>query len=252
MTEPLTLHPAKFSDPILDAMGRLVRAEVRRAQGRRPHGALDPMVLLDPLAGVGRIHQLAWPGRLDTIGCEIQARWAACHSRTLCVDAMVFLAWCARHGITFDIVASSPTYGNRLSDHHDARDGSTRRSYRHDYGEPLADNNSGQFPWGTKYRTFHVELFRLLYAVTAPGGLVLWNTSYIPKNGQLIGVTEFHRGVALAVGYTEAAHDIRVTTKRLMGVGVTAKQAAANPDGPAATDTRAPHESIMRFRKPED
>ena len=97
-----------------------------------------------------------------------------------------------------------------------------------------------------------MELFRLLYDATRPGGLILWNTSYIPKRGELVGVTEFHRGVALATGYIESGYDIRVTTRRLRGVGVTAAQAEANPEGPAATDTRAPYESIIRLRKPED
>ena len=50
--------------------------------------------------------------------------------------------------VTFDAICTSPTYGNRMADHHEARDGSPRDTYRHVLGRPLTPGNSGALHWG--------------------------------------------------------------------------------------------------------
>jgi len=105
-------HRAQFSDSVLDVLAELV-----------PDGTR----VLNPFAGTGRVHELG------TRIVGVEPEWASVHSRTIVADvrALPFTAE------TFDMNATSPAYGNRLADHHEARDGSVRRSCRHDRGQPL-------------------------------------------------------------------------------------------------------------------
>lgn len=93
--EPLTKHPARFSDAVLDTMRSIVEKEAAQL-GRRPR-------LLDPFAGVGKIHAL--DDVADTVGVELQPRWAACHERTRVGDATRLPHWWTDR---FDIAATSP------------------------------------------------------------------------------------------------------------------------------------------------
>lgn len=107
---PRTSHPAKFPKYVLDRIALYVRAEARQL-GR-------PARVLDPFAGVGRIHDL--PRRYaETTGVELEPEWAACRARTIVGDALALPEdWTGR----FDVVATSPCYGNRMADSHEARD----------------------------------------------------------------------------------------------------------------------------------
>lgn len=248
MTARLPLHPAKFSDPILDKLAALVTAEARRIRGRVTD---RPVTVLDPFAGVGRIHRLARPGRVRTWGLEIEPEWAACHQDTVCTDAIDWLTghpylrmmgdgvWTDGAPNGFDIVATSPCYGNRLSDHHEARDGSTRRSYRHDLGRPLTENSSGALPWGPAYWTFHAEAYRRIRAALRPGGLFLLNVSDFYRRKALVSAVEWHRGTAMGAGFLHGGRDVPILTRRLQGVGT------------EDTAARADHEVILRLRRPE-
>ena len=109
------LHPARFSDAVLDRIGTML--DEYQVNG----------VVLDPFAGAGKIHRLATPTR-RTVGVEIEPEWAATHPGTIVGNALA-LGFGAE---SIDAVVTSPCYGNRLADHHEARDGSTRRSYTHD------------------------------------------------------------------------------------------------------------------------
>lgn len=246
MATPKTLHPAKFSEPIIARLRVLVQAEKRRVLGRVHDG---PLVVLDPFAGVGRIHHLAKRtglGQIRTIGVEIEEEWAACHRDTIHADAFDWLAE-NRH-VAFDdvglyrgvdVIATSLTYGNRFSDSHNAQDGSHRRSYTHDLGHKLHPNNSGQMPWGPKYWAHTATAYRLMFQAIRPGGLLLTNVSDFFKDRKLVPVTEWHRGAAMGAGFVHAGRDALVVTDRLQGVGT------------SATADRAPHETILRLRRPE-
>lgn len=103
-------HPAAFPNYLLAAIELHLTAE-RRALGR-------PLKILDPFAGLGRIHEL--PKRLGaTVGVEIEPEWAELRRGTIIGDATALPAEWAR---SFDAVATSPCYGNRMSDHHEAKD----------------------------------------------------------------------------------------------------------------------------------
>lgn len=197
-TAERVLHPAKFSQPILDVIADLTN-------GQRP--------LLDPFAGTGRIHQLGG----DTWGVEIEPEWATLHPRTVAGDAL-HLPW---RDESFAAVATSCTYGNRLADHHNARDGSVRHSYTHDLramvGDParhLHPNNSGTLKWGPAYRVFHEAAWAEVYRVLQPGGRFVLNVSDHYARRERQQVCAWHRTALASLGF-ELDEVIEVPTVRL-------------------------------------
>lgn len=88
-------------------------------------------------------------GRLS-VG-EWAARWLDGARRNIVGDALRL----PFRDATFDVVATSPTYGNRMADHHEARDDSDRGTYRHRLSRPLHPSNSGAMQWGEEYRSIH-------------------------------------------------------------------------------------------------
>jgi tRNA G10 N-methylase Trm11 len=129
-------HPARFTPSIMEMFTEL-------ADRHHLHDAR----VLDPFAGTGRVNDLG----LDSVGVEIEPEWAGMSPRTLVGDATA-LPFPAG---TFGAVITSPTYGNRMADHHDARDGSRRTTYRHLLGRPLSAGNAGAMQWGEPYQDLH-------------------------------------------------------------------------------------------------
>lgn len=229
---PQPRHPAKYSEPILAALQRLVRADAKASHYTGEHG----YHVLDPFAGVGRVHQLEdVRRRIVTLGVEIEPEWADCHRRTICADSLL---WLPQTPSRYDAVVTSPTYGNRMADHHEARDGSRRRSYRHDLGRMPTPGSSATLHWGPDYWAFHALAYRLIYDVLVPGGLFLLNVSDFYARKALVPAVSFHRGAALGAGFDVDGRDVAVPTHRLNGVGT------------ADTAARADAEYILRLRKP--
>lgn len=229
-------HPAKFTGAIVDRAAVIVQAEARRVIGREHVG---PIHVLDPFAGVGRVHRLHRPGKVATHGIEIEPEWAAADQRTICADALAWMADPAHHQ-QYDIVFTSPTYGNRFSDHHMARDGSERHSYRHDLGRDLTDGSSAGMPFGKRYWAFHARAWRLVFEVLRPGGMFLLNVSDFYRANDVVPAATWHRGAAWGAGFVQAARDRVVRTPRLRGVGT------------EATAARVAHERILVFRRPPE
>lgn len=170
---PTVAHPAKFSTGLLPIFADL----------------LDGCTLiLDPFAGTGRVHSLVDHGPFETVGIEIEAEWAEMHEQTLVGNALD-LPFEDGH---FDGVCTSPTYGNRLADHHDAKDGSIRHSYRHTLGRPLSPDNSGQMQWGPRYRDFHESAWAEVHRVLKPGGRFVLNLKDHIRKKELTPVTGWH------------------------------------------------------------
>jgi SAM-dependent methyltransferase len=195
-------HPAKWSEAVLEAVWELV-------WGHFP-ASVEARRVLDPFAGVG-LGRLAavFDPRDEVVGVELEPEWALADPRTLVADACALPFDTA----SFDAVVSSPCYGNRMSDHHEARDASERRTYRHKLGRPLSPNSAGAMAWGRAYRQLHETAWHEAHRVLRPGGYVLLNVSNFPILGVEQRVVEFHLNTWFLLGATliEAR---RVTTPR--------------------------------------
>ena len=190
-------HPAVYSESVLPALASFVGPEHE--------------VILDPFGGVGKVHRLpaivGWP--MKTIAVEIEPEWANCHPGTLIADALHL----PFRDETFDAVVTSPTYGNRMADSHDAEDGSIRRSYTHDLGRKLTPGNSGSLQWGDRYRMFHTEAWHEAYRVIRPAGRLVLNISDHIRAKRRQYVASWHTECLIRLGFALAAA-ISVATSR--------------------------------------
>lgn len=151
-------HPARFTGCVLDTIAELLPVYL-------PPDAR----VLDPFAGTGRVHELPF----NTIGVEIEPDWADTTKGT-CVGNALDLPFA---DFTFDAIVTSPCYGNRFADHHNAADASLRRSYTHDIGHKLHPCNAGTLHWGPDYREFHRDAWREIVRVLKPEAPLVLNIS---------------------------------------------------------------------------
>lgn len=211
-------HPATWSAPVLDEVVRqVVRHYPGGLQGARP---------LDPFAGVGTKLYDRFP---RAVGVEIEPEWAAVDRRTIIADAT---ALPFRPG-SFTLACSSPSYANRLADHHDAQercrrcDGTgknpwadenwpeqacprcngeghnryMRHTYRHYLGRELHERNSGGMQWGQDYRALHGKAWVQLARVLRPDALFVLNVSDHYRKGRRMHVTAWHLRVLHSIGF---------------------------------------------------
>lgn len=212
-------HPAPFTPALLPVMARLLPSHSRR--------------ILDPFAGTGRVAELRrWLPQAEFYGYEIEPEWAlqACAAGCCCTrgDAR-FLHYPAD---TFDAVCTSPTYGNRMADHHAARDNSPRHTYRHVLGRALTPGNSGAMQWGEEYRGLHRAVYWELRRVLRPGGVLVLNVKDHIRGGELQPVTNWHALALLSLGF--------VCTARVR-VSCPGQRHGANGR------LRVPYETVLRF-----
>lgn len=205
----MTAHPAKYSPEVMEKIVEF----------------LDdwgwPARVLDPFAGTGRVHHLPEvatrsaypdlkPDETFTVGVELEPEWAAMTPNTIVANALQ-LPFADK---TFDGLITSPSYGNRLADHHNAQDGSRRYSYRHVLGRPLHEDNSGRMQWGDRYREMHRQAWNECLRVLRPDSIIVLNTSNHVRGGEEQYVTEFHLQHFLDHGCAVLDLDV-VNTRRL-------------------------------------
>lgn len=180
-------HPARYSPELVD----LFRAVLTE------YGAPNRQVL-DPFAGTGRIHELQSDG-WDTIGIELEPEWANLHPDTRVGDALDL----PFDPESFGAIVTSPTYGNRLADSHNASDPERRRSYTHDLGRDLDEANTGTLHWRTSppggaalgsldYRAMHEKAWDEAVLVLQTGGLFILNCCDHVRDGIVQPVTAWH------------------------------------------------------------
>jgi tRNA G10 N-methylase Trm11 len=207
-------HPARFTPAVAAVM-------VRQLAGAR--------LVLDPFAGTGGIHHIADTIGARSVGVELQPKWAAWHPRTIVGNARALPF--ADAGV--DAIGTSPSFGNRMADHHHARDDSYRRTYRHLYGEPLHPDNAGAMPWGPKYRAIHEQAWAEAVRVLQPHGRLVLNMKDHKRAGRVVPVTAWHIQTLCALGLTRTDH-VRLATPGY--------RRGANRD-------RVDHESVITFTK---
>lgn len=184
MTAPKE-HPAKFSKPVLDFIADLLVAEVARRE--------RVLKVLDPFAGVGTLMPVVRSithGRehCDAAGVELEPEWACGDVDVVIGDALQLFLIVDES--TFDVVATSPCYGNRMADHHDAQEDSERHTYKHKLGRDPLPGSAAVLQWGPDYRKFHGEAIgQMLYALKGRAvdpddrGLLIVNMSNHPRGG---------------------------------------------------------------------
>lgn len=190
-------HPAKFSPSILKAIDKVL-SEFNDG---------FPVLALDPFAGVGLVHQLK---QACAVGVELEPEWAMQHPLNIVGNAL-YLPFA--NG-TFGLIVTSPVYGNRASDHHDAKDESTRHTYRHYLGRKLHPENSGQLQWGPAYRQFHYRAWKESARVLADDGLFVINCSDHVRGDQRQNVMAWHEECMGFLGF-ELIRKVAVKTPRL-------------------------------------
>lgn len=184
-------HPAKYSDSLLPVFSELLKTSE---------------LVLDPFAGTGKLREV----RPDAILLEIEPEWAKINNALIGNALAMPEEWSSK----FDAVCTSPTYGNRLADHHNAKDGSRRNSYTHCLGRPLSPDNSGVLQWGERYRDFHTKVWKEVYRVLKPNGLFILNISNHIRQKQIVNVAEWHKETILKLGFIFLS-DTLVKTPRL-------------------------------------
>jgi SAM-dependent methyltransferase len=190
-------HPAKFNDRILE---RIVEMFDEFGWPKR---------IIDPFAGTGKVHLLTEGRPTESIGIELEPEWANLHPNTQVGNALHL----PFEDASFDCLCTSPSYGNRLADSHEAKDGSRRYSYRHVLGRKLHPDNSGQLQWGQKYRDFHQAAWREALRVLTPDALIAINSSNHIRGGKEQLVTEWHLAYFLEHGCAVLDLDTVITSR---------------------------------------
>jgi hypothetical protein len=208
-------HPAKFTSKHLNAITEIL-------------GEDHSLIVLDPFAGVGTIHDLPYM----TAGIEIEPEWAYQREGTA-VGSALRTGYDAEY---FDAVVTSPCFGNRMADHHNAKDGSKRHTYRHYLGRELTKGSAGGMQWGEEYKHFHTEAWLEAKKVLKVGGFLIINIKDHIRDGKIQPVTQWHSDTCNKMGFKQ------INTIIIPVSGMTHGENA---------EQRIPHESLLVFSKPE-
>lgn len=186
-------HPATYTDVLLPYMANAV---------------IDCKIILDPLAGSGKVASIKEHGYTGLVVCnDLEREWA---DKSYDVDEWHFgdaadMYWSPDN--RFDAIVVSPVYGNRMSDHYNVQDNSKRRTYQVFLGRDLNEENTGRMQWGEKYRDKHVQIWKECKRVLRPGGLFVLNISDHIRNHKVQPVTQWHDEVLASLGFRLLIHE---------------------------------------------
>ena len=188
-------HPATYSASILAAIYDILR-------GRGLTGG----DLLDPMAGTGKIAELFKFGFTGRIYCnDIEEEWCAASGVvwTHCDAANLSDVYLAE---SFDVIVTSPTYGNRMADNYLPEHGrENRRTYVCGLGRRLSDGNTGTMQFGPAYCAAHQRIWAEQKRLLRKDGILLVNVSDHIRRGKVIGVVDWHTRALSGLGFTVSA-----------------------------------------------
>ena len=227
----MTPHPAKFNERLLDAIWDVLIA----------HNLQDNpgLTLLDPFAGTGRVCELrdrGFSGRF--VLNELESEWAyQAHETyhpalTIIGDARSI----PNPAPAYDLVVTSPCYGNRMADCHtpSEEDTSKRNTYRHQLGRMPSEGSAAVLQWGPEYREFHLAAWVEAHRVMRPGGLMVVNMKDHYRGDERQYVTDWHAGVL----------------ETIFGCTVSRTQVPCKGNRQGANGTkRVPYEELLVTRK---
>lgn len=186
MPKPIP-HPATFPDSTVELIASHLPPD------RYP-------TVLDPFAGTGKIHALPQ----YTIGVEIEEEWASQSTYTIVGDALNL----DFHNGELSAAATSPCFGNRMADHHNAKDASSRNTYKHKLGRDPSPGSASILHWGPEYRRFHKAAWREMTRVVSPGGRFVLNIKNHIRKGVEQRVSEWHMTTLIRMGWKLVALDM--------------------------------------------
>lgn len=192
-------HPAKFSDEVLDAALAFLWSNAWTIP--------DDCLMLDPFAGTGKGSVVADKLGMGWLGVEIEPEWAEMEPRTLVGDSRNLVKLLERKHMLglIGAVFTSPVYGNRMSDHHDAKDTSRRITYRHSLGRALNHHNAGRLHFkkrAREYEKLHFRVWKQCYEALNPGGLMMVNVKNFIRGGDEMDVVGFHEWAMRQADFT--------------------------------------------------
>ncbi len=182
-------HPAKFTDAILDAAVEMLDARVDV-----PRGA----TMLDPFAGIGKGVDFMRARGYEAIGVDLEPAdaWGDEASSHVGLGNALDLDF---DDASFDVVFTSPTYGNRFADR-DMRP-SVAGTYAKGLGRFASEGSSCHLQWGEGYREFHRAAWAEVRRVLRPGGVFLLNISDHYRDNRPVGVSAWHLKTLCALGF---------------------------------------------------
>lgn len=191
--------------------------------------------VLDVFGGIGKLALIKEHGFTGKVICnELEREWVETSPHNVDewhIGDAANMDWA--ESSSFDAICTSPTYGNRMADHHNAKDGSKRVTYKHFLGRDLNEANTGKMQWGENYRQKHLEIYKECGRVLKNGGLMIVNVSDHIRKGQVVNVVEWHKEALTNFGM-KLIDEIKIETPR-MGFGQNAK-------------SRVQHECILVFK----
>lgn len=180
-------HPAKYNDDFIEIFAKEL------------NGCKN---VIDIFAGTCKISKIKEYGYNGKIFCnELEPEWAEIGLGL--VDSINIgdasdLPYKDKY---FDAICTSPTYGNRMADHHNAKDGSRRNTYTHSIGRQLDEENTGKMQWGKKYREKHIEVFKESNRILKINGKFILNIKNHIRKGVEIDVSSWFKDAMQSFGF---------------------------------------------------
>lgn len=185
-------HPAPFRDDHIQIAREML-------DGRGVH------TILDPFAGTGKVHDLRRYG-FETYGVEKEPEWATQSEFSVVGNTLELSVVLASNGLpqTYDACVTSPSFGNRMADHFDSKDGSRRHTYRHYLGRPIEGESSAVLQWGKGYRVFHLRAWEKVTEHVSR--FFILNIKDHIRAGEVQPVTQWHIAVLENLGWRTVEH----------------------------------------------